>query len=167
MRGVAVPEGRPAVPRHSRNGVRDPSPATPQWTPARQRATTARSRFGITANTGVSLMIASRMEIFESPPNARLPVAISYRTAPKEKISDDGSSALPSACRGRHILRGADHRAGLVSASVGVSSLVASAPVSLASPKSSGTGRHANRNQVSEAGFPRRRRLRSFLLGHM
>ena len=43
---------------------------------------------------------AESVEIPEPPSKARRPVTISYRTEPKEKISERASTRLPSACSG-------------------------------------------------------------------
>src|SRR5215210_2600409 len=49
---------------------------------------------------GSSRNTAATMCAAVCPGNARVPVTISYRTAPKLKISDLASSGLPSACSG-------------------------------------------------------------------
>ncbi len=41
-----------------------------------------------TAGAGVSLITADRMDIADSPLNGRVPVAISYKRTPSEKMSD-------------------------------------------------------------------------------
>ena len=43
---------------------------------------------------------AASVAAVESPRNARCPDSISYRIAPKEKMSDRASTLLPSACSG-------------------------------------------------------------------
>ena len=45
-------------------------------------------------------MIAAMREAVLSPRNARRPVAISYITAPKAKMSLRASAGLPSSCSG-------------------------------------------------------------------
>jgi hypothetical protein len=49
---------------------------------------------------GVSRRIDDITEMFESPLNGRSPVAISCSITPSEKMSERGSTALPSACSG-------------------------------------------------------------------
>ena len=49
---------------------------------------------------GVSRKTLLRTAGIESPPNARVPVNISYSTAPVEKMSERASTGLPSACSG-------------------------------------------------------------------
>ena len=56
----------------------------------------AASRIGATS----SRRIADSVEIPELPSNARRPVTISYKTEPKEKMSERVSTRLPSACSG-------------------------------------------------------------------
>ncbi len=46
------------------------------------------------------LKIAATVEALVSPGKARCPVVISYKTEPKEKMSDPASTFLPSACSG-------------------------------------------------------------------
>src|SRR5437016_4029472 len=56
----------------------------------------ARSGIGFTS----SRRTAESVEIPDPPSKARRPVTISYRTEPKEKISERASTRLPSACSG-------------------------------------------------------------------
>ena len=65
------------------------------------------------------------------PANARRPASISYRTAPKLKMSDRASTGWPSACSGDMYAAGPEHRARVVSVTS------AAAVQRLATPKSS------------------------------
>ena len=62
-------------------------------------ARNGRRRSG-SAGTGSECSTDASVESLESPMKARLPVTISYNTAPNEKISDRASTVCPSACSG-------------------------------------------------------------------
>jgi len=49
---------------------------------------------------GSEARIAATMLAWLFPVNARFPVAISYSTAPSEKMSERASASLPSVCSG-------------------------------------------------------------------
>jgi hypothetical protein len=69
------------------------------------------------------------------PANARVPDSISYKTAPKLKMSDRASRALPSACSGDMYAAVPTTAPSIVR--VRSSASPSSAPMSLAIPKSS------------------------------
>ena len=72
---------------------------------ARHLSTTCSNAGGVSGcssaiGRGVSLTIAAMRLVLVFPSNARCPVAISYSTAPREKMSVRASACSPSSCSG-------------------------------------------------------------------